>query len=43
MLVSEISGLAENVTKNMNASSKKNMQELNKLVKTLKRYTSKYN
>ncbi|RPH04742.1 MAG: hypothetical protein CBC53_006070 [Alphaproteobacteria bacterium TMED93] len=36
MLVSEISGLAENVTKNMNTSSKKNMQELNKLVKTLK-------
>ena len=41
MLVSEISSLAENVTKNMNASSKKNMQELNKL-KNLKRYTSKY-
>ncbi len=36
MLVTEISNLAENVTKNMNASSKKNMQELNKLVKTLK-------
>ena len=36
MLVSEITNLAENVTKNMNVSSKKNMQELNKLVKTLK-------
>ena len=36
MLVTEISNLAENVTKNMNVSSKKNMQELNKLVKTLK-------
>ncbi len=36
MLVSEISNLANNVTKNMNASSKKSMQELNKLVKTLK-------
>ena len=36
MLVSEITSLAENVTKNMNSSSKKNMQELNKLVKTLK-------
>ena len=36
MLVSEISNLANNVTINMNASSKKSMQELNKLVKTLK-------
>ena len=36
MLVSEVTGLAENVTKNMNLSSKKNMQDINKLVKTLK-------